>query len=186
MRLTKKFFVRSHETRQFFLVDQKMRNRPDNWSTKRLTKSTWTPLIVKNKTGILWSLLTPKVGDFLKIGLFKIGIWSLQKQGQSTSIQNFAEWLESWKNSHSYLKTRSSTCPVKGQRDLNKINIRLVFFYYHYNLSDGVHPPPSYEFITWFVAGFLLSRISLQTFLCPFGVIVWTKIPTKFFPEFLP
>ena len=22
-----------------------MRNRPDNWSTKRLTKSTWTPLM---------------------------------------------------------------------------------------------------------------------------------------------
>ena len=21
---------------------------------------------------------------------------------------------------------------------------------------------------------------------CPFGVIIWTKIPTKFFPEFLP
>ena len=21
---------------------------------------------------------------------------------------------------------------------------------------------------------------------CPFGVIVWTKIPTKFFPRFLP
>jgi hypothetical protein len=24
-----------------------MRNRPDNWSTKRLTKSTWTPLLSK-------------------------------------------------------------------------------------------------------------------------------------------
>ena len=33
----------------FFLVDQKkMRKRPDNWSTKRLTKTTWTGLIFKS------------------------------------------------------------------------------------------------------------------------------------------
>ena len=33
----------------FVLVDQKKkRNRPDNWSTKRLTKSTWTPLLSPN------------------------------------------------------------------------------------------------------------------------------------------
>ena len=35
------------ETEQFFFGrPKKMRNRPDNWSTKRLTKTTWTGLIV--------------------------------------------------------------------------------------------------------------------------------------------
>ena len=29
----------------FFGRQKEMRNRPDNWSTKRLTKSTWTPLL---------------------------------------------------------------------------------------------------------------------------------------------
>ena len=33
------------ETEQiFFWSTKKMRNRPDNWSTKRLTKTTWTGL----------------------------------------------------------------------------------------------------------------------------------------------
>ena len=31
-------------TKFFFGRPKKMRNRPNNWSTKRLTKSTWTPL----------------------------------------------------------------------------------------------------------------------------------------------
>ena len=35
------------ETRQFFFGrPKKMRKRPDNWSTKRLTKTTWTGLVV--------------------------------------------------------------------------------------------------------------------------------------------
>ena len=39
-----KFFCPVSETGQFFFCrPKKMRNRPDNWSTKRLTKSTWTP-----------------------------------------------------------------------------------------------------------------------------------------------
>ena len=43
-----KIFVGSLRLDNYFLVDQKkMRNRPDNWSTKRLTKSTWTPLVKK-------------------------------------------------------------------------------------------------------------------------------------------
>ena len=34
------------ETGQFFFGrPKKMRNRPDNWSTKRLTKTTWTGLL---------------------------------------------------------------------------------------------------------------------------------------------
>ena len=41
-----KLFCPVSETGQFlFGRPKKMRNRPDNWSTKRLTKSTWTPLI---------------------------------------------------------------------------------------------------------------------------------------------
>ena len=40
-----KFFCPVSETGQFFFGRPKrMRNRLDNWSTKRLTKSTWTPL----------------------------------------------------------------------------------------------------------------------------------------------
>ena len=40
-----KIFCPVSETGQFFFGrPEKMKNRPDNWSTKRLTKSTWTPL----------------------------------------------------------------------------------------------------------------------------------------------
>ena len=35
---------RSETGQIFFWSTKKMRNRPDNWSTKKLTKSTWTPL----------------------------------------------------------------------------------------------------------------------------------------------
>ena len=36
------------ETGQFFLWStKKMRKRPNNWSTKRLTKTTWTGLLGK-------------------------------------------------------------------------------------------------------------------------------------------
>ena len=41
-----RIFCPVSETGQFFLVNQKMRNRLDNWLTKRLTKSTRTPLLM--------------------------------------------------------------------------------------------------------------------------------------------
>ena len=43
------FTLYACETGQFcFGRSKKKRNRPDNWSTKRLTKSTWTPLLSPN------------------------------------------------------------------------------------------------------------------------------------------
>ena len=43
------------ETEQFFFGwPKKMRNRPDNWLTKRLTKTTWTGLVGR----IQWSLFS--------------------------------------------------------------------------------------------------------------------------------
>ena len=45
----------------FFGRPKKMRNRPDNWSTKRLTKTTWTGLF----TSLLkWCLLVPHDCDW--------------------------------------------------------------------------------------------------------------------------
>ena len=48
-----------------FLVNQKkigrpkkMRNRPNNWSTKRLTKSTWTPPKIAFYARHLWGLIS--------------------------------------------------------------------------------------------------------------------------------
>ena len=47
------------ETKQFFFGrPKKMRNRPDNWSTKRLTKTTWTGLwSTKRLTKSTWTSL---------------------------------------------------------------------------------------------------------------------------------
>ena len=44
------------ETEQFFFGrPKKMRNRPDNWSTKRLTKTTWTGLLSwQSETHFVW------------------------------------------------------------------------------------------------------------------------------------
>ena len=64
-RLTKKnsetdqhFFVRSLRLDNFFWSTTKMKNRPDNSSTKRLTKSTWMPLWSTNRlTKSTWTLL---------------------------------------------------------------------------------------------------------------------------------
>ena len=45
---TKKSEQKRSETGQtFFGWPKKMRNRPNNWSTKRLTKTTWTGLLTK-------------------------------------------------------------------------------------------------------------------------------------------
>ena len=43
-----KIFVCSLSGQFFFGQPKKLRNRLDNWSTKRLTKSTWTPLMYYN------------------------------------------------------------------------------------------------------------------------------------------
>ena len=52
------FFVQSLRLDNFFWLTKKMRNRPDNWLTKRLTKSTWTPLRCSNQShGLVYMAL---------------------------------------------------------------------------------------------------------------------------------
>ena len=47
------------ETRQFFFGrPKKMRKRPDNWSTKRLTKTTWTGLWSREVSTKKWARLS--------------------------------------------------------------------------------------------------------------------------------
>ena len=44
------------ETGQFFFGrPKKMRKRPNNWSTKRLTKTTWTGLLIVTFINTAWS-----------------------------------------------------------------------------------------------------------------------------------
>ena len=61
--------------------------------------------------------------------------------------------------------------------------LKQVIFKYTINLPkshDCKDLSVNTKLIFWVVAkGQLISK-------CPFGVIVWTKIPTKFFPGFLP
>ena len=71
---------RSETGQIFFWSTKKMRNRPDNWSTKRLTKTTWTGLFTV-KSSILSKL--GSIGIFLENGIF---LW-LHKVLIDTEIQ---------------------------------------------------------------------------------------------------
>ena len=68
--------------------------------------------------------------------------------------------------------------------DLNKIDSRIALFLTHMNSYVSSQEPGKTRLFHNHTnkgpaKGQLISK-------CPFGVIIWTKIPTKLFPRFLP
>ena len=86
---------------KFFLVDQKKgRNRLDNWSTKRLTKTTWTGLVSSTPFGltlrrpILYYCSSQHFGIKLKYSFLIILKQEASFASVSFEVQQYDKWTD--------------------------------------------------------------------------------------------
>ena len=104
----------------FFLSPNKMRNRPDNWLTKRLTKTTWTGL----QTKVRWR--------FCKILLPSQNIWTLS--GTNSVKLLSVDGLEFW-NAEKIKSAFLSLYDLVFSLELKFRNINgFQFFTYFWNI----------------------------------------------------